>query len=48
MVAAEDSAAARTLTAQLFRILVEQNMGVACHSAPLMLVGNEFLEKMYG
>src|ERR1700683_3178204 len=45
LVAAEDFAAARTLTAQLLRILVEKNMGVGCHSAPFMLVGNEFLEK---
>jgi hypothetical protein len=47
MVAAEDSAAARALTAQLLRILVKKNMRVACHSAPLLLVRSEFLEKIY-
>ncbi len=45
VIAAEDSAAARTLTAQLLRVFVEENIGVACHSAPLVLVQNEFLER---
>src|ERR1017187_1577559 len=46
VVATEDFTAARTLTAQLLGILVEKNIGVACHSAPLMLGLTEFLERM--
>jgi hypothetical protein len=46
VIATKDFAAARTLTAQLLRILVEKNMGVACHSTPLMLGLSEFLERM--
>jgi hypothetical protein len=38
VIAAEDSAAARTLTPQLLRILVEENIRVALQSAPCMLV----------
>jgi len=46
VIATKDFAAARALTAQLLRILVEKNIGVACHSTPLMLGLSEFLERM--